>query len=66
METKKPESYKEALAELEAILRKMESDSCDIDSLTAQTSRALELLQYCKDKLFKTDEEISRCLANLQ
>lgn len=66
METKKPESYKEALAELEAILRKMESDSCDIDSLTAQTSRALELLQYCKDKLFKTDEEITRCLANLQ
>lgn len=66
MDTKKPESYKEALSELEAILRKMESDSCDIDSLTAQTSRALELLQYCKDKLFKTDEEITRCLATLQ
>ncbi len=63
---KTPETYKEALAELEQILAKMESDRCDIDSLTAYTSRALELLKYCKEKLFKTDEEITRCLASLQ
>lgn len=64
-EKKTPETYKEALAELEAILAKMESDRCDIDSLTAYTSRALELLKYCKEKLFKTDEEVRRCLETL-
>ncbi|MDE7179969.1 MAG: exodeoxyribonuclease VII small subunit [Muribaculaceae bacterium] len=64
MET--PASYKAALAELEGILAKMESDQCDIDSLAGYTARALELLKFCKERLFKTDREIEECLNALK
>lgn len=43
----------------------MQSDDCDIDSLAGYTTRALELLKYCKQKLFNTDQEVKRCLEAL-
>ncbi len=55
-------TYKGAVAELEEIVRKMESDACDID----YTTRALELLKFCKERLFKTNEEVEKCLAELR
>lgn len=55
-------SYKEAVAELESILKQMQSPECDIDKLSEYTARALTLLKYCKDKLIKTDEEVQRLL----
>lgn len=57
--------YSEAIAELEAITAKMQNQDCDIDSLASLTSRALELLKICKQKLFKTDEEVRKCLETL-
>lgn len=57
--------YSEAIAELEAITTKMQSPECDIDSLASMTTRALELLKICKEKLFKTDEEVKKCLQTL-
>lgn len=62
---KMPESYAEAIAELNAIVARMQSDNCDIDSLAAQTSRSLVLLKYCKEKLQKTDTELKRLLEEL-
>ncbi len=57
--------YSEAIAELEAITARMQSPDCDIDSLASLTSRALELLKICKEKLFKTDQEVKKCLETL-
>lgn len=57
--------YSDALAELESLVRKMQEPDCDIDSLSAYTARALELLKFCKNKLTKTDDEIRRCLEEL-
>lgn len=62
---KKEMKYSEAIAELETITAKMQSPDCDIDSLASLTSRALELLKICKEKLFKTDEEVKKCLEAL-
>lgn len=59
-------SYKEAVAELEDIVRKMESDNCDIDQLSEYTTRALALLKFCKERLFKTNEEVEKCLDQLR
>lgn len=59
-------SYKEAVAELEDIVRKMESDNCDIDELSEYTTRALALLKFCKERLFKTNEEVEKCLDQLR
>lgn len=59
-------TYTEAMAELESIVIKMESNNCDIDKLSMYTTRALELLKFCKERLFKTNEEVERCLEELR
>lgn len=59
-------TYSNAIRELEAIVAKMESDNCDIDELSKYTTRALGLLKYCKERLFKTNEEVERCLEELR
>ncbi|MDE6335804.1 MAG: exodeoxyribonuclease VII small subunit [Muribaculaceae bacterium] len=58
-------TYAKAMAELEGIVAKMQSDNCDIDSLAGYTTRALQLLKYCKEKLFTTDQEVKKCLEAL-
>ena len=59
-------SYEEAVKKLESIVRKMENDELDIDSLTDQLKEAQRLIKLCKDRLTKTDEEIKQILENEQ
>lgn len=59
-------TYNEAVAELDTILRNMQSDSCDIDKLTLFTRRAAELLTECRRRLTATDEELKRILADIE
>ena len=40
----------------------MENDQLDIDTLAEQLKRAKSLIQLCKDKLTKTDDEIRKIL----
>lgn len=58
-------TYTKALQELEAIVGHMQAPDCDIDRLSEYTAQALRLLKFCKTKLTKTDEEIRRCLEEL-
>ena len=48
--------YEEAIKELETIVRKMENDELDIDTLGEQLKRAQTLIKLCRGKLTKTDE----------
>lgn len=64
-EIKLPETYSEAIRELEAIVRKMQSDDCDIDNLSHYTARSLQLLKFCKERLTLTDTELSKLLKEL-
>lgn len=66
MEENREMTYGQAVSELERIVAAMESDNCDIDRLSAMTTRALELLKFCKERLFKTDKEVERCLEELK
>ena len=67
MEAKKNEmTYSEAIAELEKIVKEMQSENCTIDNLSAYTSRSLELLKICKAKLLSTDEELKKILEELK
>lgn len=59
-------SYAQAVAELEAILRKMQSDDTDIDHLATYTRRASELLTECRSRLTTTDAELRAILASLE
>ena len=50
--------YEEAMAQLEAIVRKMESNELDIDEIAAQLKTAQRLMKFCRDKLTKTESEL--------
>lgn len=56
--------YEEAVAELERIVKQMEDGQLDIDTLGEKLKRAKTLIGLCKEKLTKTDEEISKILAD--
>lgn len=55
-------NYEKSVAQLEDIVRKMESGELDIDSLCEQLKTAKQLIKQCKDKLTKTDTEIKKLL----
>ncbi|MBD5218170.1 MAG: exodeoxyribonuclease VII small subunit [Bacteroidales bacterium] len=57
--------YSEAMKQLEEIVAKMQAEDCDIDRLSEYTTRAMLLLQSCKERLLKTDEEIQKCISAL-
>lgn len=54
--------YEEAVAQLEAIVRRMETGELNLDSLADELKKAQKLIKMCKDKLTKTDEEIKKML----
>ncbi|MCI6829690.1 MAG: exodeoxyribonuclease VII small subunit [Prevotella sp.] len=56
--------YEAAIKELETIVRQMENDQLDIDTLGEQLKRAQALIKFCRDKLTKTDEKIKSILAD--
>lgn len=54
--------YEDAVKELEAIVRCMENDELDVDSLAAQLKRAQQLVTLCKEKLASADKQINELL----
>ena len=55
--------YEDSIKELESIVRRMENDELDIDTLATQLKRVQTLIKSCRHKLTKTDEEIKSILA---
>ena len=60
----KEQKYEAAMRQLEDIAAKMENGELDIDSLSEQLKTAQKLIQQCKDKLTKTDEDIRKILGS--
>ena len=60
---KQEQKYEEAFAQLQDIVRKMENDEYCIDEIAVQLKEAQRLIKFCKDKLTKTEEEISKVQA---
>ena len=58
-------TYIEAMAQLEAIVEKMQSNQCSIDNLNDYTKKSLELLKICKEKLTATDEQLQKILSEI-
>ena len=58
----KKETYTEAMKMLEAIVAKIEGGELDIDQLGDCLKEAQKLIKFCKDKLYKADEEIRKML----
>lgn len=62
----KQESYETAYQELVQIVKGIESENIDIDSLSEKVKRAEKLITICKEKLKVTEEEVSEILKKLE
>jgi exodeoxyribonuclease VII small subunit len=59
-------SYSEAMARLEAIMAQINAGNRDIDTLSDSLREAQELINFCRDKLFKVDEDVKKILDSIE
>lgn len=57
--------YAEALAELDAILRELDSSDVDVDHLADRVARAAELITLCREKITGAQLRIEQVTADL-
>lgn len=62
MSTTNPKSYEEALQELQKIVKELENREIKIDDLATKVSHAKQLVEFCREKLSKTEEEINKII----
>lgn len=55
-------SYKEAITEIEAILRSLREEQNSVDTLAERVARATELIALCRAKLRKAEEDVNKVL----
>ncbi|MBR7183392.1 MAG: exodeoxyribonuclease VII small subunit [Alistipes sp.] len=53
-------SYTEAMAEIESILKQLQSADCDVESLATKVKRASELIELCRKKLYKAEADVEK------
>lgn len=53
-----PKSFESALAELEALVSKMESGQLPLEQSLAAYKRGAELLQYCQKSLADVEQQV--------
>lgn len=58
-------TYREAIAELETILRALETDAIDVDDLTTRVERSAELIRLCRHKLRHAEASLDRVFDSL-
>lgn len=55
-------SYADSMAEIERIVAELQRDDCDIDTLAERTRRALTLIEQCRQRLRRSQEEVEKVL----
>lgn len=64
--TKQKLNYDEAVAELEQILKELETnENINMDNITAKVKRAAVLLEFCKKQLHELDSDIQKMMEEL-
>ncbi|MCS5687864.1 MAG: exodeoxyribonuclease VII small subunit [Actinomycetota bacterium] len=59
-------TFQAAMEELELILRKLDGEEVNIDSLTVDLQRASELIEWCRSRLETTKVEVERIVTDLE
>ncbi len=59
-------SFSEAVAEVEAIVARLENEQTDVDELSEEVKRAVALITTCRSRLEKTDAEVRDLVAKLE
>jgi len=62
----KKQTYREAIDEIEEILSNIENDELEVDDLVEKVKKVTDLLKFCKDKLYKTQEEVEKALKEME
>ena len=57
---KKDSGFRQTINEIETIISKIENHETDIDDLATEIARASKMIQDCRDKLFKTEQEVEK------
>jgi exodeoxyribonuclease VII small subunit len=60
-----PPSYADAVAELDAIVARLEAPDVDVDALTTNVARAAELITLCRERIARTRLEVERIMGDL-
>jgi len=55
-----------AISELEAILRRIEAEETDIDTLAEELGRAAQLLELCRAKIRKAEIEVTQIVQRIE
>ncbi|MCL2074041.1 MAG: exodeoxyribonuclease VII small subunit [Marinilabiliaceae bacterium] len=55
-------SYKDAVDEIQNIFTEMDENEMDLDDFANKLQRAIFLINYCKQKLSGTKEEVEKML----
>ena len=55
-------SYKEAIEEIEKILRSLREEQNNIDTLSERVARATELIAICREKLRKAEADVNKII----
>ena len=63
---KKAISYNEAISEIEEILYKLENEEIDVDELSENVKKVSSFLKVCKDKLYKTEQDVEKILNDIE
>ncbi len=58
-------TYTQAMQRLEAILAQLEEGSSSVDSLSELVKEAATLVNFCKEKLRATEEEVQKAFEGL-
>lgn len=59
-------TYDEALAELRMILQQLQEGKVPMEEMSEKVKRAAELVQFCKEKLRSTEDEVERLLGGIE
>ena len=62
MEQKADIAYKKALKELELLVEKIESPDADLENITGEVKKALELIKVCREHIRGFREESEKLL----
>lgn len=58
-------TYSQAIERLEAIVRRIEHESPDVDELTKLVEEAVGLTKRCREQLTRADKQLSELIAKL-
>ncbi|MDE2127323.1 MAG: exodeoxyribonuclease VII small subunit [Armatimonadetes bacterium] len=66
MTDSRPIKYTEAMAELQEILRKLETGEEEIDTVADSVKRAAMLIRTCRERLRSAEQEVDGALRELE